>query len=311
MSDALRVRAEVIKLARLLGREADDLAYLHQVHPAAIRRLREQATDMLFEAQSRRLRRLARASRLLPPTVLATIAERAFGPLLAGRVTGYLAPARAGEVAARLSVAFRANLAVEMDPRRTSDVIARLPAQSIAEVARELGQREEYVTMGRFAGQLTDEALRAVFAVVDDAALLRVAFVIEDEERLDHVFGLLPAPRRAGFVRAAATVDLWPEALDLLSRLSERRCGELADAAAAQEAVLHSIVRAAQDDDLWNALLRAARAMGDENRRRLAERLVGPVSELNETQREHIAELARDAGVFDGLGALRAVLESR
>jgi hypothetical protein len=166
-------------------------------------------------------------------------------------------------------------------------VVARLPAQSIAEVARELREREEYVTMGRFAGRLTDEALLAVFAVVDDEALLRVAFVIEDEERLDHVFGLLPAPRRAGLVRTAAAVDLWPEALDLLSRLSERRCGELAEAAATQEAVLHLIVRAAQEHDLWPALLRAARAMGDESRRRLGERMVGPVSELTPTQREH------------------------
>jgi len=310
MSDALRVRAEVIKLARLLGRAPDDLAFLHRVGPVAIRHLREQATDVLFEAESRRLQRLATASRLLPPTVLATIAERAFGPLLAGRVTGYLEPDRAGKVAGKLPVAFRADLAVELDPRRAREVITRLPAQSVAEVAHELRQREEYVAMGRFAGHLTDEAIVAVFAVVDDEALLRVAFVLEDEERLDHVFGLLPAQRRAGLVRAAADADLWPEALDLLSRLSERLCGELADAAAAQEVVLDSLVCAAKDRDLWTTLLQVARAMGDESRRRLGERLVGLVSGLTPTQRERVAQLARDAGVFDRLGTFRSVLES-
>lgn len=295
MSDALQARAEVLKLARLLGRTPDDLAFLQRVGPVAVRRLREQVTDLLFEAQHRRLQRLAIASRLLPTTVLATIAERAFGPLLAGRVAGYLEPARAAKVAGKLSVAFRTDLAVELDPHRAREVITLLPAHSVAEVAHELRQREEYVTMGRFAGRLTDEAIDAVFAVIDDEAVLRVAFVLEDEDHLDHVFGLLPAHRRASLVRAAADADLWPEALELLSRLSERRCGELADAAAAQEAVLDSLVRAAQDHDLWSTLVQVALAMGDESRRKLGNQLVGVVSNLTSSQRERVAQLARAA----------------
>lgn len=271
MTDALEVRAEVAKLARLLHREPDDLACLHQIPPDDIRRLREQATDVLFAAEGRMLQRLAMASRLLPVPLLATIAQRAFGPLLAGRVTGYLEPSRAVEVSDRLPAPFLADMAVEIDPRRVSEVIARLPTQNVAGATRELLHRGEWVTMGRFVGHLTDQAIVAAFGVVDDEALLRVAFVLEAKERLDHLLGLLPAARRGGVIRAAAHANLWPEALDMLSQLSERRRGELADAAAAQDdAVLDSMVRAARDEGLREALLPVVRSMGEDSRRRFA-----------------------------------------
>ncbi len=100
------------------------------------------------------LSRLAAASKLLPVGLVATLGERAFGPVLSARITGLLDPGRAVEVAQRLPVDFLADIAVDLDPRRASAVIARIPPQQIGEVTRELVRRHESVTMGRFVGHL-------------------------------------------------------------------------------------------------------------------------------------------------------------
>jgi hypothetical protein len=90
----LEIRAEIIKLARLLGREPEGLEYLEQVPAADLRALREQITDALFSAHGHALGRLAAASKLLPIRVVSAIGERAFGPVLAARIAGLLEPER-------------------------------------------------------------------------------------------------------------------------------------------------------------------------------------------------------------------------
>lgn len=301
MNNDPQVRAEVLKLARLLGRNADELAYLHRLRADDIRRLREQATDVLFEAERRRMQRLALASRLLTPALVAMVAQRAFGPLLAARVAGYLDTSRAAEVARRLPVSFRADMAVEMDPRRVIGLVSQLPAEGIVGVARELRRRDEFVTMGRFAGHLADDALRAVLADLDDEALLRVAFVIEDRDRLDHIFGLVPVARLASLMRTAMDARLWSEALDLLGCLGEPLRAELLNAAADQgDDLLSSMVGAVCDHNLWGVLLPAARAMREESRARLAERLAAMLPQLTATQREGLALEVQSAGFAAG-----------
>jgi hypothetical protein len=348
MTRPLAVRAEILKLARLLGVEPSDLEYLDQVPPEAIGELRDQATDALFAAHSGALGRMAAASKLLPVRVVATIGERAFGPLLAARITGMLDPGRAVEMAATMPVDFLADIAVELDPRRASAVIAQIPPDQIAAVTAELLRRREYVTMGRFVGHLGDKAVRAALGKMDDADLLQVAFVLESKDRLDHLIAMLPARRRDALVDVAAREGLWPEALDLLSHLSDERCAELAENAARREdAVLDSLVLAAQQEEMWNAVLRITHCMSQESRARFArlesinapgvleaivraaaehslwpellpllielpadsqQRVARVAAGLDPAQRELIAQRAREAGLDEQLAMLDATL---
>jgi len=224
--EPLRSRAEVIKLARLLRREPGQLSYLERLPAEDVRALREQVTDLLFEAHDGTLQRLATSSRLLPVGVNAMISQHAFGPMLSARISGLLGPDRAVEIAAKLPSEFLADIAVELDPRRASDVIARMPAERVAEVTRELNRRDEYVTMGRFVGHLSGEALRASVAATDDAMLLRTAFVLEERERLDDLAELVGEDRIVGLAKVAEREQLWPEALDLLMSLDRDRVAE-------------------------------------------------------------------------------------
>jgi hypothetical protein len=175
----LESRVEILKLARLLDTDPDRLAYLEAVPAEDIRKLRERATDRLFDADGSALQRVAAASRLLPTPLAATIGQRAFGPLLCARVAGRLEPGRGVDLASRLPADFLADIAVELDPRRASDVIVRIPTAQIVEVAAELVRRQEYVAMGRFVGHLSDEAITASLEVIDDLSLLQIVFVLE------------------------------------------------------------------------------------------------------------------------------------
>jgi hypothetical protein len=82
---------------------------------------------------------------------------------------------------------------------------------------------------------------------MDEEAVLRTAFVIEDRSQLSRLFAKLPKGRPAGIIAAAAADRLWLEALDLLNHLHKRQRREMVLAALAldepaREAILDTII---------------------------------------------------------------------
>jgi hypothetical protein len=316
MSEALRSRAEVLRLARLLGRDPAKLEYLRVLPAADVARLREQATDVLFGAHGQVLGRLAAASKLLPIGVVATIGERAFGPVLSARVAGLLEPPRAVEMAAKLPVGFLADVAVELDPRRASDVIAGIPPAQIGAITRELIARGEQVTMGRFVGYLHPAAISSAVAVMDDSALLQVAFLLESPDGLDDLVELLPAKRMEGIVDVVSRDDLWPEALELVGNMNELNRCRFAELDAIQaDGVLETIVAVAREQQLWPHVLPLVPCLPEPAMTRLGSivsgleltdeetgRLVSAAAD--EALREPVLQLAAAAGLTERLGSL-------
>ena len=304
MSNVLGARAEIQMLARLLRRTPEQLAYLEPMAPEDLRLLREQVTEVLFTANGQALSRLAASSKVLPVRIVAAIGERAFGPLLAARITGLLDPSRAVELANTMPVEFLADVAVELDPRRASALITRIPPPRIAQITSELLRRGAYVTMGRFVGHLGDEAIRAAVSEMDDPALLRVAFVLESKDALDDLAGMLPDARLDGLIDAAAKEGLWPEALDLLSHLSEGRKQRFAAREAVYgDGVLENIVRTAAEHELWPQLLPLLSALRPEAQQRVARE----TERLDPATRDSIAQQARATGFGRELALLKQV----
>ncbi len=213
------VRAEVLKLARLLRREPETLQYLEELDQEQLREFRDQLTEMLFSAHAGPLGRLAAANKLLPAGVTASIAERALGPMITARIAGMLDPPRAVEIASKLSRPFLADVAEELDPRRAGEVVTLIPPDEIAEICTELVRRGEHVTIGRFVGRLDPEARMAALGTIDDVTLVHVAFVVEDEAGLDQMFGDVPVERRPELVEAAHRAGLLAELKHLVGRL--------------------------------------------------------------------------------------------
>ncbi|MDQ6835962.1 MAG: hypothetical protein M3016_07210 [Actinomycetota bacterium] len=306
-AQARQSRAEVLKLARILHRDPESLSYLEDVPLADLQALRDQATDVLWSADGAAIGRLAAAGKLLPAGLNATLSERAFGPLLSARLAGQLEPDRAIDVAAKLPTGFLTDVAIELDPRRASEVIAGIPPQRIADITSELIRRGEYVTMGRFVGHISDAALRAALGAMDNGALLRVGFVMEDKDGLERLVAMLPARRMDGIIAAAAEQDLWLEALDLLSHLSEDRSRRIVhDALELEDAALESIVATVIEHELWAEVLLIA-----ERDAVLQAKLADRLPALSAAQRKALARRAVQEGVIERLGPLGQALAAQ
>ncbi|WP_420464610.1 hypothetical protein [Panacagrimonas sp.] len=266
-------RAETIKLARLLRVQPAALKEVETLDAASLREFRQRAAARLFDADEARLKRVALASKLLPTPLIALIGEHVFGALLCARVAGLIAPDRAADVALRLKSEFLADVTLEIDPRHVREVIARIPIPKLVEVALILARRGEFVTLARFVDYVSTDAIRAVMAELkDNAALLHIAFFMEDKSRLNDLVGLLPEARLREIIYVAAdeTQDLWAEALALMNDVDDRwrkSLGELA--ASLDESVLLSMARSAQAQKLWGALLPIIAIMDAPHQRRL------------------------------------------
>lgn len=262
--EALEVQAEIGKLARVLGESEKRFDFLRTVPARDIRRLREQATDALFDADLAALRRMALASKLLPPGLLAGLAERVFGPLLSARMAGLVDPGRALDIAGRLSPAFLADVAAEVDPRRVGHLVRGIPRGTISAVVGELHRRQDWITLGRFVTHVPNETALVGLSALDDAALLRVMFLLDDKDRAVEVLALLPQERHRAMVHAADEHHLWPPLFALTLRA---------------------------DASLRQALLGGIQALGQQARHRANEqaREFG-VSELLEPHAEGVAD---------------------
>jgi hypothetical protein len=308
MTQALDAQVEIVKLARLLGTDPEELSYLRGAQPEDIRSFRDQVTDVLFDGDRARLGGFVAGSRVIPAAFAATVAERALGPVLCARLTSLVDPDKAVEIAKRLPAPFLAEVAVEMDPRRAKDVIAHVPADLIEAVAGELARRGEAVTMGRFVGFLKGPALRAAMRGIDDSTLLQTAFVMERKERLDHIVSLLPAERLRSIVVSANEREMWPETLDLLASVSAKRRAAMVELALDEdlEAMLPGLFAAVEESDGWETGLRLLAELPSE----LKSQLAPAAQALDKPKRKRAREQARRLGLVDDLGPIGEALSS-
>ncbi len=270
MSERLDVRAEILKIARLLDVDVADLHYLNDVPSVDLRDFRAKATDRLFTSAPG-LAHAAAVAKLIPSRLVASIAQRTFGPVLCARAAGGADPAKAVDVAQHLPADFLADVAIHLDPRRVATIIAGVPPELVVPVAEELERRGEFVTMGRFLAFVPDHAIVAAIGALADETMLRTAFVLEHKDRLDHAIGLLPPGRLPEIIHTASRLDLWSEALDLLHHVCDEQKGPIADLMAGLPSdIVSELVAAVTADKLWSSLLPVVRVMQPDARKAVA-----------------------------------------
>lgn len=252
--NALAIKAEHLKLARLLGCSEACVAGLEGLDVAGLRQLREACTSMLFDGDRERLQKVVSTSRLLPKALKAIVAEKALGATLGSRVAGLLPPDEAADIATRVSLAFNTEVTLHIDPRSAVELLRRIPISLVVAVTREVLKRGEYIAMARFVDALSDEQIQASMAVIDDEAMLRIGFFVESPERLEEVVGLMSAEHLQQVVAVAAKpeLDLSGPVLAMLSGVSQRLRVRMVEAALTHPdaAVGKSLVQAARDNDM-------------------------------------------------------------
>lgn len=273
------VRAELVKLSRVLNTGEDQVAFLAPLGVEQLRRLEDRVSAALFDEYRTAFQKLADASRLLPASLVAKMSELVFGPMLSARISGLMPPDRAIEVALKLRGKFLADVCIELDPRNASELLARMPTRIVVDVATELLRRREYVTMGRFVDDLTLEAIRAVIgAIDDDKALVRIGLFVERRERLVELAELLTPERVRGVVAAAAsgTPDEQAAGLAMMSQLTHRQQGRFGEAAiGAGPAVLNALIAAAEREDATDVVAAVMQNVGAGGRAAFSRMLAG------------------------------------
>ncbi|WP_353941987.1 hypothetical protein ABII15_10335 [Streptomyces sp. HUAS MG91] len=270
-SEALQCRAEVLKIERVLAVAPGTLSFLDGRSAADLRRFREQAVAALFDRAPDMIDRIAAATRLVPATVSAAIAQKALGPRLAGAVAGRMEPARAAAVIDRLPVAFTAEACAHLDPRRIPGIVDRLDEDLLVRIAVALAGRGDHLTMGRFVGHVRDSALLRIIPRVDDAAVLRTGFLIDRRDRLGRVVELMGQERLARVVAAASGAGLWPETLAVAGMVTGERRTQIAELTADRpRAELASLVSTVAAEGLWAELLPLVALLDDDRLRTVA-----------------------------------------
>ncbi|EWC60496.1 hypothetical protein UO65_4164 [Actinokineospora spheciospongiae] len=244
----MTARIEIAKLARLLGEDPARFGYLARVPPADVRAVRERATEVLFDANRAAYERIAAASRLVPNAITASVAQRAFGPVMCARVASVLEPERALDLAGRLGTTFLADVATHLDPRRAGPIVGTLPPARVVEVAHELVRRRDFLTMGRFVGDVPEHTLRAVVTALDEDSLVRVALHSDSHDHFPALFAMITTVRLPAFLHPiAADDDLATDVLPLLATLDEAGLRRLAATAEELSTVDRKKLRAAAE----------------------------------------------------------------
>lgn len=211
--------AEQLKLARLLGVEPEHLAGVTGAAPEDLRALRAAMTEALYAPHRRSFAGVAALAGRIPPKVAAPLAHRALPPMIAARAAELIEPHHAAELVARLPDDYLADVAISLDPSRAAHVLSALPADRIAAIGVLLAGRAEWVTLGSFMGHITRDALQATIADLDEEALLRTSFVLEDLDRLDDVVAMLSDERLDALGATARALELEEVVDHLLTHL--------------------------------------------------------------------------------------------
>jgi cytochrome c1 len=243
MSGSPRVTAELRKLAHALDVDDDQVDMLAGLPVDDLRTLRTQIGEALFQADKHYFVRMAALTRTVPGAVSAKLTEAVVPPLIAARTAELLEPKRAAELVGRISESYLADVSAFMDASRAPEIIAAIPPARVGAVAAELARREEWVVIGGFVAQVTEDAMAASVAEFDGGQLLRIGFVLDDMSRLNDIGGLLSDQQIDELLAAAAEHELWTELEELLDNLGPERLARMADRYAGQ----HESVRAAYE----------------------------------------------------------------
>lgn len=186
---------EVRRIARLVGVEPAELVGLEAAPLTDLRTLREQIASRLFDEGADSWERAAAVAGVVPSGLAAKLAQGALGPVLAARVTSAVDVKRAVDISTRLPPSFMADTAVNIDPRQVTELVVHLPPRTIAEVGEELAARGEWLVMADFVAAITLTALQTTVEGLDEAAILRIAVLLEQHDRIDAVCGMLDDAR--------------------------------------------------------------------------------------------------------------------
>lgn len=259
MSDTQAHRSETLRLARVLGVESEELAFLQDALVADLAKVRAAVLDRLLERSRREFERAVALADKIPRALAAMLAQRAMGPVLGGRASALLSADMAADLAGRLPAEFLADVATHVDLRHVGPLIGGIPTDTMGGAGRVLRERGEWIVLSAFVGDVPAAKLEVLPDLFDGEALLRAGFVIEDLARLDSVVALLPDHRLDELFVTAQEQALWREAISLATHIGPEQAQRIvAVIDRLPDASVDALLVAADEHDLWEQAITVA-----------------------------------------------------
>lgn len=168
---AIDYDAELLRLARFLRVEPERLDYLVTVSPASIRNLLQAMEDDVLQRNARDLLRVSATAKVLPTALVARITERTGSALLTARLAAVLPPARAVEVAKRLSPTYLSIVAAHSSGRQLESILAGLPRRTVEEVCLRLVVVGDRLTLGAVLSRVPAEEVDPLMRLLGDVSV--------------------------------------------------------------------------------------------------------------------------------------------
>lgn len=220
MQGAPDSRAEVMRIANLMGVDSEDIGFLAELSAESLNDFRQQLIELYFE-ENPALKRFAKLANMMPSAVIAKLTVEAIGPILAARVVGEVDTKAAVNVLKRVPVDFIVDTAIQADPRRIQPLFSESPYEVSTAVADVLIERKEYVAIGLMIAFVEISVMEHALENASDIDVLHSSFMVEDKSRLADGLALLSDERIRSIIKTAAGEDMWLEALDLMSHLED------------------------------------------------------------------------------------------
>lgn len=154
------------RLARLLRLAPHELEALRELPPDAVRRLYDQASDAMLEANRHALEPLVSLATKLPGRVLGPLIRQVLDPRIAARAVAVLPHDQAVSLAQGLPLDLLADVAAAADPRHLGPVISGVPPEMVRDVTAELIARGDQVTVEGLLPELEGERRDAAEAAL-------------------------------------------------------------------------------------------------------------------------------------------------
>lgn len=244
-------RAEVLRIANLMGLDGEDIGFLANLSPEALHEFRMRLIDVYFE-ENPALARFARLAGMVPSALIAKMTVDAIGPVLAARIVGQVDTKTAIGVLKRVPIDFLCDTAIQADPRRIQPMFKESPYEISCAIADELVRRKEYVAIGQMIAYVEDAVMHHALGNASEIDILYSSFMVEDKDKLGHGVAMLSDERIHAVVQTAAQEGMWLEALDLMSHLETDEFRRIvSQAMQLDQDTLGELLDFAHSNDLW------------------------------------------------------------
>ncbi|MEI2639271.1 MAG: hypothetical protein V9F03_09780 [Microthrixaceae bacterium] len=200
------------RIAHVLGVSSEEIDFLGRLDSDTLRALHSQIVELLFDPAQSRMGGLQNAAKILPPPVTAKVAEKALGPVLAGRIAGSLDTGSSVAIARRLPPEFLADVAGHVHPQRVEVLVRDLPSRQLDAAADVLIERHDLLALGHFAGIIRPDTLQSIVSRLDASVILDVVPYIEPAARVDDLIELVENPVLLSVLRTAHDNTRWVDA---------------------------------------------------------------------------------------------------